>query len=433
MSLLLKSLKGKSSERSGFSPACRVPRPSSQFGTRIILDIGRSQFETAAEGLPSIWEWVASFLARRLEKRVAGSVAPARLAQIRTVAILPAGGSRIPDGSVNLLMCSFRAHSRVVLVTRADIEQAFPGIDLEAPIVLEWLNEFEAAADFVIYRADDDLTSWTSVCLRQADTVLLVAEQSRSPGLNLGEQVVLSMHPPSARRLVLIHDVRSDAVSGTSGWLDRRDVFEHHHVALADEVDIDRLVRFLSGRALGFVAGGGGSLGSAHLGIYKALLEAGIRFDCFGGTSVGAAMMAGAALEVDADQIDRGIHKIFIESRAFGRPTVPRYALLDHKTFDRALRAEYGEVHIEDLWLPYFAVSTNLSMSEPYIHRRGKLWHAVRASESIPGILPPFFTADGDMLVDGAITEQSPARTDEGDKDGSERRREPGAAWTSQV
>jgi NTE family protein len=244
--------------------------------------------------------------------------------------------------------------------------------------------------------------------MRQADTVLLVAEQSRSPRLSPAEEVVLSIHPSSARRLVLIHDIRSDVVSGTSEWLDRRDVFEHHHVSLSDGADIERLVRFLSGRALGFVAGGGGSLGSAHLGVYKALVQAGVHVDCFGGTSAGAAMMAGAALGADAEQIDRGTHKIFIESRAFRRPTLPRFALLDHKTFDRALRAEYGDVRIEDLWLPFFAVSTNLSTSQPFVHRRGKLWHAVRASGSIPGILPPFFNAEGDMLVDGAIMSNLP-------------------------
>jgi hypothetical protein len=89
---------------------------------------------------------------------------------------------------------------------------------------------------------------------------------------------------------------------------------------------------------------------------------------------------------------------------------LPRFALLDHKAFDRALQEEYGDVLIEDLWLPYFALSTNLSSRQPHVHRRGKLWQAVRASGSIPGILPPFFTADGDMLVDGAIMSNLPVQ-----------------------
>src|SRR5262245_31339306 len=119
-------------------------------------------------------------------------------------------------------------------------------------------------------------------------------------------------------------------------------------------------------------------------------------------------MMAGFAIGLDAKQIDRATHNIFIRSRAFRRPTFPRFALLDHKAFDRALRAEYGDVLIEDLWVPFFALSTNLSNRRPHLHRRGKLWQAVRASGSMPGILPPFFTADGDMLVDGAIMNNLP-------------------------
>ncbi|TGV63551.1 alpha/beta hydrolase, partial [Mesorhizobium sp. M2D.F.Ca.ET.160.01.1.1] len=111
---------------------------------------------------------------------------------------------------------------------------------------------------------------------------------------------------------------------------------------------------------------------------------------------------------LDAEQIDRGTHNVFVKSRAFRRPTLPRFALLDHKAFDRALREEYSDVLIEDLWLPFFALSTNLSSRQPHVHRRGKLWQAVRASGSIPGVLPPFFTADGDMLVDGAIMNNLP-------------------------
>ncbi|CAN7611784.1 hypothetical protein LJN214_004516 [Mesorhizobium sp. LjNodule214] len=106
------------------------------------------------------------------------------------------------------------------------------------------------------------------------------------------------------------------------------------------------------------------------MGVYKAFVEAGGRFDYLGGTSSGAAMMAGFARGLDAEQIDRGTHNVFVKSRAFRRPTLPRFALLDHKAFDRALQEEYGDVLIEDLWLPFFALSTNLSSRQPHVHRR---------------------------------------------------------------
>jgi NTE family protein len=97
-----------------------------------------------------------------------------------------------------------------------------------------------------------------------------------------------------------------------------------------------------------------------------------------------------------------------VKSRAFRRPTLPRYGLIDHTVFDRALHAEYGDLLIEDLWRPFFALSSNLSRHRPMIHRRGPVWQAVRASGSIPGVLPPFFTAEGEMLVDGALMDNVP-------------------------
>ena len=388
-----------------------LPRTATVLAARdsIVLEISRNHFEKAAEALPNLREAVTISLARRFATQspiLSGLQKPAK---IRTLAIIAAGGSRISPVFIRHLQQEFAAVTRAQFVSRLDVHAKFAGRPIDDQPVLNWLNELEAQAEFVVYVADEEPNEWTRVCIRQADTVLLLANASSSPRLNTSEELALSVHPPSTGRLVLIHDNRSAAVSGTSAWLDERPhVGQHHHVALEDASDIQRLVRFISCKARGFVAAGGGSLGSAHLGVYKAFVEAGGRFDYLGGTSSGAAMMAGFARGLDAEQIDRGTHNVFVKSRAFRRPTWPRFALLDHKAFDRALREEYGDVLIEDLWLPFFALSTNLSSRQPHVHRRGKLWQAVRASGSLPGVLPPFFTADGDMLVDGAIMNNLP-------------------------
>jgi NTE family protein len=92
------------------------------------------------------------------------------------------------------------------------------------------------------------------------------------------------------------------------------------------------------------------------------------------------------------------------------RYTLPRYSLLDHTNFDEQLRRYFGGIDIEDLWLPYFAVSTNLSRNTLHPHRRGDLWTAVRASASIPVLLPPIYTKDGEMLVDGGLLDNVPVQ-----------------------
>ncbi len=192
----------------------------------------------------------------------------------------------------------------------------------------------------------------------------------------------------------------------------------HHHVSLQDGLDVERLARFLTGRAIGFVAGGGGALGAAHLGVYKAFREAGVDFDIFGGTSVGAAMAAGLAMGLSVDQVDRSTHRIFVERRAFRRFNFPYHALINHKAFDAALQAEYGDLAIEDLWRPFFALAADVTERMPVTLREGPIWRAVRASGAIPGALPPCYTADGRMLVDGGLFDNVPLAVMKSLKDG---------------
>ncbi|MGI9319421.1 MAG: patatin-like phospholipase family protein, partial [bacterium] len=79
--------------------------------------------------------------------------------------------------------------------------------------------------------------------------------------------------------------------------------------------------------------------------------------------------------------------------------------------FDQCLKEHYKTLRIEDCWTNYFAVSTNLSSGELKIHQKGELWRAIRASASIPGLLPPVITEQGELLVDGGIVDNVPLDT----------------------
>ena len=371
-----------------------------------VLVITRERYQALKESADDIQDAVIVALARRLSSLVKYSVsAPAF---VRTIALLWAGASQPSTKLINSLRSVFGGASRAIFLSKNELERRGKEASLEDPATSDWLNSLEVDFDFVFYIADPDLTDWTKKCVRQADTVLLVAGAGASNELNDCERFAFSVHPPSTRRLVILHEARSDIASGTNSWLSNRPVLMHHHIALQDETDVRRLYRFLSGKALGFVAGGGGARGSAHLGVYKAFCEAGADFDIFGGTSSGAAMTAALAYGVEPERVDAGTDNIFVKRRAFRRPTFPRYGLIDHKVFDAALRAEYGDVLIEDLWRPYFAVSCNLSDHMPHVHRSGMVWQAVRASSSIPAVLPPFYTKEGEMLVDGALVGNIP-------------------------
>ncbi|MBR1225502.1 MULTISPECIES: cyclic nucleotide-binding and patatin-like phospholipase domain-containing protein [unclassified Bradyrhizobium] len=374
-----------------------------------VLSLSRAAYNKIATEAPSIVGFLLEAMALRVAETTSRVVPNRQLARTRTIVVLEGGREPVPPQFYALLTQAL-GNAVVEIVTSQRINQMFPGRDPDDEEITGWLHRLEQASDLVAYFGDRELTRWTQKCIRQSDQVLFVC-RGRAPDDSLTEveAAASTYHRTNERRLVLVHDERSGEVRGTGAWLRRMPVFMHHHISLQDDIDVRSLARFLLGRAIGFVAAGGGGLGPAHLGIYKAFRERGVDFDIFVGTSVGAAMVAGFAKNLEAEDLDRGTDDIFVKSRSFKRPTWPRYSLLDHKALDRALAEALGaDCNIEDCWKPFAAVATNLSTQAGEVIRTGSLWQAVRASASIPGILPPFYTKDGSMLVDGCLIDNIP-------------------------
>ena len=66
------------------------------------------------------------------------------------------------------------------------------------------------------------------------------------------------------------------------------------------------------------------------------------------------------------------------------------------------------DAQIEDCWLNYFAVTTNITHSRMEVHQSGYIWRYVRASMSLSGYLPPLCD-NGNMLLDGGYLNNLPA------------------------
>ena len=388
-----------------------VPRTADVIAIRdtSVLMLTRDAYQKLAEHAPALVEALLAALARRFAEQTSRLAPIPPSPKARTVALVNGGSEPIPPAFVRRLREALVA-ADAEIIDEGRIATMFPGRLLDTSDVTDWLNELEQSAPLVVYLGNGDASGWTRKAIRQADMVVFACRGDAPESARTEiEAFACEVHPMSARRVVRVHDRRSSAVKGTAAWLTRLPCFMHHHVALEDQVDVESLVRFLSGRAVGFVAAGGGSFGPAHVGVYKAFRERGVMFDIFVGTSVGSAMAAGFAKNYEAEDLERGTHEIFVKSRSFRRPTWPRYALLDHKAFDRALADQYGaECRIEDCWRPFAAVATNLSTHSLELIRSGLLWHAVRASSAIPGLLPPFYTSDGAMLVDGCLVDNVP-------------------------
>ena len=388
-----------------------IPRTADVIAIRdtSVLVLTRTAYQKLAEEAPAVVEALLAALARRFAKETARLIPVRASPRARTVALIDGGSEPLP-AAFDSRMREGLAAAGAEIVDLARLRAMFPRRELDASEVTEWLNKLEHVAPLVVYLGGREASVWARKAIRQADMVVFACRGDAPAGaLTEIEAFACEVHPASARRLVRIHDRRRGEVSGTAAWLARLPSFMHHHVALEDQVDIDSLIRFLSGRAIGFVAAGGGSLGTAHVGIYQAFRERGAMFDIFVGTSVGSAMAAGFAKNLEAEHLEQGTHEIFVRSRSLRRPTWPRYSLLDHKAFDRALAEQYGaDCRIEDCWRPFAAVATNLSTHNLELIRTGLLWQAVRASSAIPGLLPPFYTPDGAMLVDGCLIDNVP-------------------------
>ena len=380
----------------------------------IVLALERTAFERIGDRNPSLWRALAVALAGRVAA-TNRALDRSRFAAPRTIVVIRAGRDAIPQRFLETLVGVMSAHGRVTTLDGAGARRLVPGGDsIDSAAATQALNAAEANADRLLLVADDELTEWTEKALHQADLVLAIGVHSGEATLNPVERRAAELVEPHLQRLVLIHDKRR-RLAGTRRWVAPRGSIQHHHVALDDgdqgAADVARLDRFIRGQARGLVACGGGAFSAAHVGLYKALTRGGAGFDMMGGTSGGSAMTAAFALGFAPDAIDRAIEDIFVRNKAMRRYTWPRYSLIDHTHFDALLERYFGGIDIEDLWIPYFAVSTDLTRYDVHRHRTGDLWSAVRASGSIPVLLPPFYTDEGHMLVDGCLLDNVPVRT----------------------
>jgi predicted acylesterase/phospholipase RssA len=246
--------------------------------------------------------------------------------------------------------------------------------------------------------------------VRQADRILVVAGDGPPPAADPLQHGMQAEGPHMAtvrRELLLVHREKRAVYPGTSEWLAKHTVAAHHHVAADSPSDFSRLARFLAGRATGLVLGGGGTRCFAHVGVIRALEEAGVEIDVIGGTSMGAYIAAQYALGWDHARMRAYNRETWVRVRPMQDYTFPVLSLLTGRGFRKVARDIAGDTAIEDLATRFFCVSSNLTRARIVTHRQGPLWRGMVASISVPGLTPPV-AEGGDLLVDGAVLDNLP-------------------------
>ncbi|MCR4333246.1 MAG: patatin-like phospholipase family protein [Sulfuricaulis sp.] len=158
---------------------------------------------------------------------------------------------------------------------------------------------------------------------------------------------------------------------------------------------------------IGLALGSGSARGLAHLGVIRAIADAGIKVDFIAGTSMGA--LIGAILAAGKLDELEATFRVFDwkKTASFFDVVLPKSGLLDGARVSELVRAHIHTDAIEMLPLPFAAVATDIVSGEEVVIRSGDVIEAVRASISVPGIFTPV-RSNGRILVDGGLTNPVP-------------------------
>ncbi|XP_048198094.1 patatin-like phospholipase domain-containing protein 6 isoform X1 [Perognathus longimembris pacificus] len=362
---------------------------------------------------------------------------------LATVAVLPVC-SEVPMMAFTLELQHALQAIGPTLLLNSDIIRARLGASALDSIqefrLSGWLAQQEDAHRIVLYQTDASLTPWTVRCLRQADCILIVGLGDQEPTLGQLEQMLENTAVRALKQLVLLHREEGPGPARTVEWLNMRSwcsghlhlrcprrLFSRRSPAKLHELyekvfskradrhsDFSRLARVLTGNTIALVLGGGGARGCSHIGVLKALEEAGVPVDLVGGTSIGSFIGALYAEERSASRTKQRAREWAKGMTSVMEPvldlTYPVTSMFTGSAFNRSIHRVFQDKQIEDLWLPYFNVTTDITASAMRVHKDGSLWRYVRASMTLSGYLPPLCDPkDGHLLMDGGYINNLPA------------------------
>ncbi|ARM34769.1 cyclic nucleotide-binding domain-containing protein [Legionella longbeachae] len=389
-----------------------LPRSAHVYTLRdsIILKLSKNNFLKLSKSYPELLNKITQFTIKRLTNSLQG--VPPPTSRNKSIAIIPI--RPIPDFEFQLQDIIFR-HSygeKILLLTSRCLEIQKNFLDANGNMSNEgilWINQQEKEFSFIFYLADETLTNWTKFCIRQADSLafLATAEEHDYDLSEVENYIIESQHHFAKRSILLIMHNTPTRPSNTQNWLQKRSVNAHYHLRKNTTAGISRMMRIFTDNTISLVLSGGGARGLAHIGVYRLLEERGIPVDYIAGTSMGAMLAATFAMGYNSSEIFDLVEEYLIKGAKIDF-TFPYIAIAAGKRAADNLRRLYGEKNqIEDLWLNYFCVSTDLISQNSYVHDRGLLWESIRSSISLPFIYPPVAFNDK-LLIDGGVLNNIP-------------------------
>ena len=159
--------------------------------------------------------------------------------------------------------------------------------------------------------------------------------------------------------------------------------------------------------SLSLVLSAGGARGLAHIGVIRELEARGYRIDAISGCSMGA-LVGGFYALGKLEDYARWVSSLE-RSDILGLLDVthkPGGFITGERIMDK-LHEWIGDVRIEDLPIKYTAVAVDIERERELWITDGRLYDAIRASISIPGVFTPY-RYKGRLLVDGSVLNPAP-------------------------
>lgn len=353
----------------------------------LLLQLTKDAFDHLLEKHPKAMLKVALHLADRLAGAYINPVRPPQ-----SIAVVPmTAHPEFLDFCARLQLAMSRFNETILLKPQSKLPS------------LGWFYEQERQGRTVIYQCRTGLCDWSERCLRQADRVMLVGleQDPQPPGVH--EQYWSGLHKRESKVFLVL--IGFGQAKRASKWLkDREDVQVHH---LEWGKPPDRVARFMHNKAFGLVLGGGGARGLAHVGVFKALEERGIKPDLVAGTSMGGFCAALIASGRSAEEVERDLRWTWIDAGPFLDYSLPLYSIVKGDRVRERLIRLFGHRHIEDLAIPFFCMTADITNAQSVVHDRGLAYRWLAVGMSIPGVAPPY-AYNGRLLLDGGLLNNLP-------------------------
>lgn len=188
------------------------------------------------------------------------------------------------------------------------------------------------------------------------------------------------------------------------GWGNRR-----NQLAAGNPEDMEPpiVTERVDTRRIALALGGGAARGWAHIGVLRALDEAGVKIGMIAGTSIGA-LVGGCYLAGKLDELEEFARSLTMRRIAgLLDLTIGGGGLFGGMRLTKRMQEHLEGLRVENLDHPFIAVATELRTGhEVWIHQ-GDLVTALRSSYALPGIFEPV-QCNGRTLIDGALVNPVP-------------------------